>query len=381
MMPTPAVRTTPTFCSHTSAALNAAFPLTGNITVPKDGYAYIHFSNESRTTVFFDNFMLTHVRGALVETNDYYPFGLTMAATSGTAMKTPYALNRYRYNGKELQNQEFSNGSGLEEYDYGARFQDPQLGVWHGVDPLAESSRGFSPYAYAFDNPIRFIDPDGRFPTNPDLPPVLSSVYVDPNGIVTQVNDDGDPGVYMSTTTGMVQVGFMDPDHSYELGSVYHYYGKDDYYKKNPPVSWLGMKIPDTKNPDRGNFEAEKRDILGETILAVLLDGLGDLFGAGKTAGTVARTAVTLTDAEKIAAMDIKAIQKIAGSYSKELGAFFTSNGAIVPGKQALLAYRELVIPMLSKTGGAYQRMTEASAALQQGRLDLINEALNMYYK
>jgi hypothetical protein len=55
--------------------------------------------------------------------------------------------------------------------------------------------------------------------------------------------------------------------------------------------------------------------------------------------------------------------------------------GATVPGKQALLAYRELVIRMLSKTGGAYQRMTEASAALQQGRLDLINEALNMYYK
>ena len=52
---------------------------------------------------------------------------------------------------------------GLDWLDYGARMDNPAIGLWTQMDPLAEKYYNVSPYVYCAGNPVRFIDPDGRF--------------------------------------------------------------------------------------------------------------------------------------------------------------------------------------------------------------------------
>ena len=94
----------------------------------------------------------------IVEENNYYPFGMKHKGYNNVVNGTDHP---YGFGGMEEQN-EFNEGLGW--IDITARNYDPALGRWMNLDPLAETMRRHSPYNYAFDNPIFFMDPDGMSP-------------------------------------------------------------------------------------------------------------------------------------------------------------------------------------------------------------------------
>ncbi len=97
-----------------------------------------------------NNRVIASAGGNLVQSNHYYPFGMSFAEGSATSQQP------YKYNGKELDTER-----GLNLYDYSARLMDPALGRFSTVDPLAEKYYWISPYAYCAGNPVNAIDPDG----------------------------------------------------------------------------------------------------------------------------------------------------------------------------------------------------------------------------
>ena len=91
--------------------------------------------------------------GQVVETNDYYAFGGRWDRSGSLVDQS----NRYRYNGKEEQ-----ATFGTPYSDYGARQYSSASGRWLAVDPLAEKYYSISPYAFCNNNPVNFVDHDGK---------------------------------------------------------------------------------------------------------------------------------------------------------------------------------------------------------------------------
>jgi RHS repeat-associated protein len=115
-----------------------------------------------------------------------------MAGISDKALKSQYAENKYRFNkGSELQNKEFADGSGLEQYDVTYRTYDHQLGRFLQIDPMAEDQENISSFAFASDNPSLLNDSLGLL-SDSSHPVVLPTVTVSPQkGNVSPITQFG----------------------------------------------------------------------------------------------------------------------------------------------------------------------------------------------
>jgi len=116
---------------------------------------------------------ITNSSGAVTQHMEYLPFGETLIDEHLNSNNSPF-----KFNGKEMD-EETGN------YYYGARYYDPKLSIFIGVDPLADKYPGISPYAYCLNNPINLTDPTGMEPDEPGSPPKRN--------ILITINDGGDP--------------------------------------------------------------------------------------------------------------------------------------------------------------------------------------------
>ncbi|MEQ9426094.1 MAG: RHS repeat-associated core domain-containing protein [Cyclobacteriaceae bacterium] len=125
------------------------------------GYVMIYLSYEGTNNwVDFDDFKVEHIESAVVQTDNYYPFGLTFNSYQRFDAKA----NKFKYSGFESL-----DDFGFDLYDYQARYYDPVIGRFIQVDPATDVMSSWGAYTYAFNNPILFIDPDGMMPEDSNI--------------------------------------------------------------------------------------------------------------------------------------------------------------------------------------------------------------------
>jgi RHS repeat-associated protein len=123
--------------------------------VKENRFLYIYTSNESPQDVFFDNVILDHITGPVLEETHYYPFGLTM---SGISSKAPGKLENKN---EKFQGQPLDDELELNWYGFKWRNHDPQIGRFIQVDPLSDKYVHNSTYAFSENKVTSHVELEG----------------------------------------------------------------------------------------------------------------------------------------------------------------------------------------------------------------------------
>lgn len=139
------------------ASFNRELLTLGPVKIQRSGYMYVYLSNSSEENipVYYDDFQVNHIPTPIVQEDSYDPFGMTLPEQH--AERFGEESNNYLFNSNEWQD-DFA----LNWYDYGARMYDASLGRWNVTDPEAEKNIEWTPYQYVMNNPLKFIDPNGK---------------------------------------------------------------------------------------------------------------------------------------------------------------------------------------------------------------------------
>jgi RHS repeat-associated protein len=124
------------------------------IVIREPGYVYIYLSNEETTPVevYFDDFKVDHVKGAIVQMDDYYPFGLTYNS---------YRRENSMSNDWKFQGQEHVDELNLGWDSFKWRNHMPDIGRFFNVDPLAEKYYYNSVYAFSENKVVAHVELEG----------------------------------------------------------------------------------------------------------------------------------------------------------------------------------------------------------------------------
>ena len=229
------------------------------------GYGYVPADTAHHEDIFYyhtdhlgSTSYITDAKANVAQFDAYLPYGELLVDEHSSTEEMPY-----KFNGKELDEE-----TGL--YYYGARYMDPKISMWLGVDPLAEKYPEISPYIYCHNNPINLIDPNGKNDYILNLDGEIKLIEENSNDFNTIFAYDRQGGIDKNTkidvpksfneskTTTQVQ-GRTSKDADGNKISTYEFdlYTVDDeqiasnifeFLAKNSDVEWSNTKVSSKDN-------------------------------------------------------------------------------------------------------------------------------------